>query len=308
MVEEAVKKTTALAIALFLLVVLIFVGINPLYSAFKSFLSIGQLENPEVAQLKQQCDDYVNIHGATDGCALNVAAKIVETNGDLFVAQSFLKKEIESTNDQKILNKCFEFARDDLYPKSKDWEGALGIYNELFDKLKTRDVMIAKDEAQLNVYINQVSQIYSKLKYPVSSRDDYGANANFLAVNQELVPTIKKALKLYNGNKEKLNVEQFYFNDYKGDDVCNALYAATGAQDNACNIYARASLDYGCFRQAGLCKSCTSYHKAGVDACSGYDSEDACKTDPCNAGDCSWTGFIGSCKSVRGTVNYWDLS
>lgn len=75
------------------------------------FMGFGEEEPEALTKLKEACNEK-----QTSGCALEVARKTLEAGENPLVAESWLRKEIEFTDNEAMLRECFEFTKDTLLP------------------------------------------------------------------------------------------------------------------------------------------------------------------------------------------------
>jgi hypothetical protein len=142
-----------------LLVVLFFVGIEPIKKVVDSFRSIGETEDSKVTELKNSCNQQYK-----EGCALDVAKALIQTGGSSFEAQSWLRKEIQSTDNKKLLNEVLSYAQTTLYPTSQDWEGATETYALLGSKLGSDVIEIPMATAVIGRSAQDLQKTYATLK------------------------------------------------------------------------------------------------------------------------------------------------
>ena len=275
----------------------------------KIFGSLGE-ESDKMVKLRALCNQRYDDKEDLQGCGLDMAIATLEAGEVPIIAESWLRKEIELTRSTKILEECFNFARDTLYPSSKDWVGAIETYNLLSEKLQSKELDLAKDDAQINVNIDDIKKIYEQLG--ITAGGSSVRNKQLLENNRETFDKLfKESLTLYYKNKMD---DKLILSD------CNKIYDSTSTDDrskerDACNIFSRASLKYGCFlKEIGECISCYYYALESldpkIDICSGYFNEGSCKADPCNIGYCVWESdrCVEKFSPTIVAGNYWDLS
>ncbi len=311
------KQVVEFILALVLIIVLISVGINPIRKVWESFKPIGEEESVGLTKLKEDCNKNPD-----ETCSLDVAKQIVEQGTEdarYFEAQDWLKREIQATNNKVLLQEAFDFARMSLYPKSQDWLGAVALYGLLFDKLKTDDVALARDEAQIRLDVSEMQLVFGKLSLVKNSfgnlRPDTDAigknNLELIQQNQEqLIKLNKDAVDLYYKNKGKISDVPIL-----GEGNCERLIDSFAVQASSfyltfdgstvCNQLSKESLEFGCYYQTSGTDTCTSCAEYGgknfvfgqdlPDRCGGYDNKEACVADSCRKGNCAWNA--GKCET-----------
>lgn len=295
-------------LALVLLVAVIFAFIGPIRKVYNSLKPLGEAETTQLADAKKKCDE-----AQTQYCALDVAKLSLQEKESSLVVESWLRREIkyakdnglnDQVRDKAYVNDILDFAKQ-LYATTKDYRGAVQTYTLLSDISNTEAVMVAKLDAQLDVNIGDLLDVYNnKMHYPAPGTT--GAIETYAPENRKLLqqtaPLLQQTLDFYRQNKAKIN-DKPILGDPQIENVCELMFKKVGFDADSCNMYLRASLNVSCFAEGGTCKSCRYYSLESldphVDICSGYHLESSCTINPCNIGNCEWIGLVGfkSCKS-----------
>ena len=136
------EKPVVLVLAIAMIIILFVIGIAPLKAAYQTLTSVGDSESIQLTQEKDACNKiYEKDANAKGDCALGVAALLIDQNGDYFQAHAFLMKQIKnSASTQTNYEEALKLAKE-LYPKSKDWAGAVEFYYALLDRVPTAEVV-----------------------------------------------------------------------------------------------------------------------------------------------------------------------
>lgn len=294
---------TKAVLTLVLIIVLLFIP-TKLYGAYKSLQSLGQPENGTLIQLKDDCTNKIDSNQDSGRCALDIAEKSVSAGESPLIAESWLRKQIDGTQDETILKEAFDFAKNKLYPAMKNPLSEKQTYELIASKTTSSDFKTQLKNEEVNVLIAEAKRIY--------------ALTDFTEIRSnlpQLKSVLKEAVNTYNQNKNSIDDKQI-LNPYNARNACSGLtlyYAIPAPSDakEACSTAARATLAYGCFYYGAsyACESCYYYPSNSnpeADACSGYDNKQACEADACNKGSCQWQASDNRCTAVFGVNNYWD--
>jgi hypothetical protein len=140
LLENKVVRIVIIAVLLLVL----FVGpLRAVQRAWKAQQGFGEFEKPEVTLQIQECEQK---GGNTEGCAFFVAQTLFDTEGDLFQAQEWLRKEIQnvrtpSGSDVVLLQDIFNFAKNEFYPRMNDQVAEQQTYNILWEKMDNLNLL-----------------------------------------------------------------------------------------------------------------------------------------------------------------------
>jgi hypothetical protein len=272
--ELTLNSVVKMILVLVIAILLIMAFINPITKVYKSFTSLGKSESNELYLEKQACTEKIDSGKDINDCALVVAGLSLKEEAPI-VAESWLRKQIELTNDQTLLGDCFIFARDELYPESKDWAGAMETYDLLYAKLRQispGDVILDQiifEKTFANIYLitNEKETTLTVEKYSL------------------LKSLSNQAMELYAKNKYEDKYILSSCSWSKPVIHTESLPGAPNIKEYSTTICGelRNSLKYACFSSEKGCVSCS-----GINSCENYDKT-SCVYDPCKITGCHQT-------------------
>ena len=273
------EKPVILTLVIAMIIILFVIGINPIRSAYNVLTSVDDSETLKLTQKKDECNKVYEKDENTRGdCALEVVALLLDQTGDYFQAHAFLMRQIKnSASTQTNYEEALRLAKE-LYPKSKDWAGALEFYTYLSEQRSNSLSSGTLEEVSFEKTFSEIYLLESKYAQRTTIEDtDY----------QKLVLLSKEALIQYNKNPQKYQDREIQPNCEWSKFIS---YEDGRSQGFSNCVDLRHTLLYSCFQGPELrCLSCKD-----IVSCDKYPDSTSCSSDPCGLKNCA-VSQSGSC-------------